>query len=370
MTTRDATFPSIDGLNPLFLSKHGLVLIAAHDGLLTVGMKDCRNLEAIAALRFATGMEIVPVSLQDPDVAGMIEGNALYHRRGPSLLDQALRRLGMGRDNGSVNADILLDEEHAQVLGGGPADRSISYDEVAEWEAAKADLAGKTRLIVMVAPALTLKVELAAVPRSEREFHEMLALSAPLELRNVVATDPITGESGVGSWITLVRRDWLDMRIAVIRRHFTPGALVVVDADLVPFRYDGVPRSRRLWAIGCAVTVAIALAAAWSWQMPRLPSKAQPSPTPTVEPSFPSSVAPALVQDPAPAQTNSDLVLLGIAGRLPDDADVLVKTPWGKTATMRVGDSLLGWKLISIASDRIVLEKDGARDQLVLEPAP
>lgn len=59
--------------------------------------------------------------------------------------------------------------------------------------------------------------------------------------------------------------------------------------------------------------------------------------------------------------------LLGIAGRLPDDGEALVRLASGKTQSLRVGDSVAGRKVVSIEVDRIMLERDGLRQAVALK---
>ena len=77
---------------------------------------------------------------------------------------------------------------------------------------------------------------------------------------------------------------------------------------------------------------------------------------------FPPVQLPA-TEDAAP-DTRGPPELVGVAGRLPDDMEALVRNLEGRTAALRVGGSAMGWTLVSIAADRVVFEKDG--HQLVL----
>jgi hypothetical protein len=58
--------------------------------------------------------------------------------------------------------------------------------------------------------------------------------------------------------------------------------------------------------------------------------------------------------------------LIGIAGRLPDDAIALVRLPDGATRDLRIGQSANGWRLATIAFDRISLVKGAKQRELVL----
>lgn len=59
--------------------------------------------------------------------------------------------------------------------------------------------------------------------------------------------------------------------------------------------------------------------------------------------------------------------MIGVAGRLPDDVEVLVRLPDGSSATLRQGQSAAGWTLVSAAVDRAVFERGGDRRVTVLQ---
>ena len=62
--------------------------------------------------------------------------------------------------------------------------------------------------------------------------------------------------------------------------------------------------------------------------------------------------------------TPAPFVLIGIAGRLPGEAEVLVRAAWGETTVMRVGDSFMGWTLNHVAADRITVQARGQTREL------
>ena len=63
------------------------------------------------------------------------------------------------------------------------------------------------------------------------------------------------------------------------------------------------------------------------------------------------------------------LQLIGIAGRLPDDVEVLVRLPDGTSVTLQPGEGVSGWELVSASADRAVFAR-GAQRQVVLIEAP
>lgn len=112
MTHRTIPSPSVGKLNPSFLAQHGMTLIGVRDGRLTVAMRDCDDRDAIAALRFATGLEIAPVPLyeHEPELLRAFEHDAARRGSapGPSLLDQISERLPFHRDPETVLAPLTM----------------------------------------------------------------------------------------------------------------------------------------------------------------------------------------------------------------------------------------------------------------------
>ena len=58
--------------------------------------------------------------------------------------------------------------------------------------------------------------------------------------------------------------------------------------------------------------------------------------------------------------------LVGIAGRLPNDAVALVRLPDGATRDLRIGESANGWRLTSLAADRAGFAKGNQQRDVVL----
>lgn len=61
------------------------------------------------------------------------------------------------------------------------------------------------------------------------------------------------------------------------------------------------------------------------------------------------------------------LQLIGIAGRLPDDVEVLVRLPNGTTATLQPGEEVGGWELVSASADRAVFARGAERQVVTIE---
>jgi hypothetical protein len=54
---------------------------------------------------------------------------------------------------------------------------------------------------------------------------------------------------------------------------------------------------------------------------------------------------------------------------MPDDVEVLLRLPDGMTRSARIGDTVEGWTLRSVAPDRAVFERGGRQEVLTIAPA-
>ncbi len=61
--------------------------------------------------------------------------------------------------------------------------------------------------------------------------------------------------------------------------------------------------------------------------------------------------------------------LIGVAGRLPDDAVALVRLPGESTQTMKVGDTTMEWRLTALEADRARFVRGNERYDSILDPA-
>jgi type II secretion system protein C len=76
----------------------------------------------------------------------------------------------------------------------------------------------------------------------------------------------------------------------------------------------------------------------------------------------PSQAPPAAVPSPGP----QDLAVAGVVvGRTPERSSAIL-TSGGKTRVVAVGESAFGARLVSVAADAVVLERDGERHELRL----
>ncbi len=63
-------------------------------------------------------------------------------------------------------------------------------------------------------------------------------------------------------------------------------------------------------------------------------------------------------------------MLVGVAGRLPDDAEVMIRLPGEPTRAIRRGDTVMGWTLTAIAADRAVFTRGAEQHVSTLVPVP
>ncbi|MEO7550586.1 MAG: hypothetical protein ABIT09_05535 [Croceibacterium sp.] len=133
------------------------------------------------------------------------------------------------------------------------------------------------------------------------------------------------------------------------------------------------------WLRGLAVALAamaIALALWWR-QMPATgfaesaPIVAVLEPAPAIvqlPPLF--AVAGATLAGPSVDAGPGDLPpeLIGVAGRLPNDAEVLLRAADGSSITLRMGESAQGWTLVAIAADRATFERGAERQVVIIDP--
>jgi hypothetical protein len=120
------------------------------------------------------------------------------------------------------------------------------------------------------------------------------------------------------------------------------------------------------WTIASAgdgnVTLSAEVAANWRKDAPRLPVTPL-APAETGRTIFASVATP----DVAPISgTMPELV--GIAGRIPDDAVAMLRLASGTTLALGRGATADGWRITAIAADRVTLVKDGRVHVAVLPP--
>lgn len=134
---------------------------------------------------------------------------------------------------------------------------------------------------------------------------------------------------------------------------------------------------RRDWiALGAAGAVALAMPVLLLMPGANKPLTARPASEPALAapPQAPLAAAfdrslfgnaPAETED-APADAPQ---LVGIVGRLDQDAVAMVRTADGTTRTLRIGESVDGWKLESLAIDAGFFTRGTERQRVPLPPA-
>lgn len=60
--------------------------------------------------------------------------------------------------------------------------------------------------------------------------------------------------------------------------------------------------------------------------------------------------------------------LVGIVGRMPNDAVAMIRLSDGETHSVRVGEDVMGWRVAAIAADRVRLVQGGRERIEVLPP--
>ena len=125
----------------------------------------------------------------------------------------------------------------------------------------------------------------------------------------------------------------------------------------------------RAIAIGVAVASPIVLLADRAPRTTAMSQPLVPQSIPVARATPEATAIGALFAMAEPAADLSDRpALVGIAGRLPDDAEAIVRTPEGQTKVIRRGDTAIGWTLIAIAADRAVFAKGGEQHVSTLAP--
>ena len=113
---------------------------------------------------------------------------------------------------------------------------------------------------------------------------------------------------------------------------------------------------RELIALGAAAVVAVAMPLALllpGRTPPAAPARAAPEPlTAPQQPPLALAFERPLFGAAAPEETPQDApALVGIVGRLDQDAVALVRAADGTTRTLKIGESMDGWTLASLAID-------------------
>lgn len=129
----------------------------------------------------------------------------------------------------------------------------------------------------------------------------------------------------------------------------------------------------RIVAIGAAILAPLILLTGHS---PRaIPAQMAPVRSTPVIPRATPAIAnlPTFFVDPPLSTAADDLgrpMLIGVAGRLPGDAEAIVRLPGEPTRIVRRGDTVMGWTLTAIAADRAVFTRGAEQHVSTLAPIP
>ncbi len=420
-----ATPPSPDdplaGLSPRYRERHGLVAVARRKGELRVAMANPRDPDVLETLRIATGCKIEPVALDAV--------NALAARPGPSLMERrGESRPALARSGKPLPTMIIAATAGAAMLGlvglgiarhpaeAPPATRKVATPALPPAFIQAGFAATLTRLTRLRPPATALSalsqddwgrgsVDLltadpdklranltkrgglegvtevsqqadhaagfrvtyrlnAALPLTAAQAHAV-PLRAATRAQAAAAIDArgqVLARTSGATWQMLpvsgTNRDLLQLSIALSGSQAAVlGVADSLESGVVPARLV----HWRLVPEAGGVKLEALLLVRWSTSpaaQPTVPVIASHPELARLPPLFGGST---LSSEPHPH-------LLGIAGRLPDDAEALVRIGPGKSQSFRLGGTVLGWTLVSIAADRVTFERAGERYEAVLKP--
>ena len=157
--------------------------------------------------------------------------------------------------------------------------------------------------------------------------------------------------------------------LLLVARHdpHAPPVSLLNQVDIALRRLRGTIEQGRFllpWAVGASLLAVVLLVERQREPPPSAPVVMMSDRPPPVARPAPVDLAPPL----PPGLAGSPPPLVGIVGRLPDDAVALVRKPDGRTRTMRVGALFDGWTLASLDSDEAVFDRRGQRVTVALPP--
>ena len=297
-------------LNPNFLAAHGIVPLGEDGARLTLAMADAGDGHAIAAMRFATGRDIAPVPLSG---AGRRAEASAPRPRALQLNEAGCSARLPGGDLLTIAADAGQ----------------------AAWEPLRAAMVGEEPMPVVVARELCLDIVLPTMPRGHAAIVQALDRFAPIVPAALVWTAPRPREAG--SCITIAHRAWLAERLAWVEQGMNRSATPMTPDGA---RFLAAPPARvgAMWLATLAVGgSALALMLASHAPIRSASRQAAVGLLPKPRPAPPIAIAP-------PPE------LVGIAGRLPDDGEAIVRVAPDRTRAVRPGDTVAGWTVIAVTA--------------------
>ncbi len=358
-----------------FLLRREIVPLGVSEGTLTLGMRDVGDVDAIAAMRFATRLEIAPVPIGEHEWAGWRQAltAALAPRyRWATRLRRQRRGSGARRIAASAdrrNATIFLGERSVHVR----ADDYIAAfdaDDRRAWSRLAAHIGAGSSVRVLLLAEAVWQIKLSPVAYGEMELEHELARKCPLPIERLTWASRADNEPGMDVLLGVVHKSWLRQRAATIERRLSPTSLTISDEQGRRFAIPK-PTVEATWQTATAAAMMVACLVVLMAQV-RNPSNAAGVRRASAAAEIPRE---GPTKTPLPIPTTaidqaSQFELVGVVGRLPRDGVALVRPAWGKTVILRIGDSLLGWRLASITADRVRLVRGAEFRDIVLKPDP
>ncbi len=352
-------------LNPGFLERNLAVPVGLSDGQLVLAMANPDDQSTIDALHFASGRKVLPVAMDAAEICGLLA----------IPVGDAAPAIGHGPTANSAPPHLRIEQAGCTAfLGNGAEIRVASDEDQAAWRAITPALKKHQLVDVVVPEWATMQIDLPGFPQNARQLREQLIRLAPVMPSQLAWTQPQIGEGGAAS-VTVVRRAWLGERLGAIERASGLTLRAVAADGHLPLQFSS-PRTRlrnRLKAGALAAALVAVLAGSWMIGRPNSAGISR-SAVANSQTSGPKAESPIVRPPPlasAPAQSAGGPAppsIVGIVGRLPDGAEVLVRIAPGRTSSVKIGEEALGWKLIGVAADRAVFERAGLRREVVLKP--
>ncbi len=351
---------ALGSLSPEFLARILAVPIGHSEGRLVFAMAEPGNVDALAALRFATGRDIVPVAMDAAEIRKLL---AEPGSRAAGKDERA------GKASSSSAPSIRIEHSGCTLLrADGSEVRFTRDDDRQVWRLLTPELKAQGPIEVIVPDWASMQIGLPSFPQNARLLREQIISLAPVVVSDLAWAQPQMGEDGKAA-VSVVRRAWLDERLGAIERASGLTLRAVTAASRQPLLYAPPRRRQRSRAVAGVMAAVLVAALLASWTMSR-PGPVIAQRGPVTSQSGAEKAAPPIAVPPNSAVVRDPPAIVGIVGRLPDGAEVLVRTAPGQTSSVRIGETVLGWKLAEVGADRAVFEMGALRREVVLKPVP
>lgn len=349
---------ALGSLNPEFLARILAVPIGHCEGRLVFAMAEPGNRDAIAALRFATGRDIVPVAMDAVEIRKLLAepGSRAAGKDGRA-----------GKANSSSAPSIRIEHSGCTLLrADGSEVRFTSDDDRQAWRLLTPELKAQGSIEVIVPDWASMQIGLPSFPQNARLLREQITCLAPVVVSDLAWAQPQMGEGGKAA-VSVVRRAWLDERLGAIERASGLTLRAITADSRQPLLYASPRKRHRSRAVAGVVTAVLVAALVASWSMGR-PGTVMAQRSAVTSQRGAEKASPPIAVPPNPGTVPDPPAIVGIVGRLPDGAEVLVRTAPGQTSSVRIGESVQGWKLAGVGADRAVFEMGALRREVVLKP--